>query len=436
MARQKQNDEARSNGSRPQLSGALATGVRDLPRNASWLVAKALTPLSAPREKVKDAGGEAVDKVRSTGAVVKDALPGTGDSVELRLKRAHAAADQAKDAEDQSVSSAREADRLAKEAERAEAEKEQRLEQTRAQQQAEADARGARGRAGGRTSRRRGACRCPGPRRQGGGARSPSRARGTRTASVGRPPRHSEQAEQDFARATERLAEARRLSDEATKAAQDAAAEAQREADRLNGAARTRKREAASSVTAARQAQKRTETAARKKVVRHDEQEGQRLGNGEARGAAQEGAAGAGRGAGRRRALEHDQGPAGARVALTRPPPPQRRSTTCSGRRAPGNVSPSRCRAPSASRRSSPAWPPSARHLAMTMASAAVSALRQTRGDPLMLGRLAVFGVGYVIGTRAGRERYETIRVAATALAARLEDYSRGDRGSAPTTRP
>ena len=59
-----------------------------------------------------------------------------------------------------------------------------------------------------------------------------------------------------------------------------------------------------------------------------------------------------------------------------------------------------------------------------------------TRRDPLMLGRLAVFGVGYVIGTRAGRERYETIRVAATALAARLEDYSRGDRGSAPTTRP
>ena len=50
-----------------------------------------------------------------------------------------------------------------------------------------------------------------------------------------------------------------------------------------------------------------------------------------------------------------------------------------------------------------------------------------------MLGRLAVFGVGYVIGTRAGRERYETIRVAATRLAAQLENSSRGgppgDRG-------
>ena len=60
-----------------------------------------------------------------------------------------------------------------------------------------------------------------------------------------------------------------------------------------------------------------------------------------------------------------------------------------------------------------------------------------------MLGRLAVFGVGYVIGTRAGRERYETIRVAATKVAAQLESYSRGgaaglergDRGPAPTPR-
>jgi hypothetical protein len=57
-----------------------------------------------------------------------------------------------------------------------------------------------------------------------------------------------------------------------------------------------------------------------------------------------------------------------------------------------------------------------------------------------MLGRLAVFGVGYVIGTRAGRERYDTIRSVATWLVGRLEDRARtsaeslgqGDRG--PTT--
>jgi hypothetical protein len=59
-----------------------------------------------------------------------------------------------------------------------------------------------------------------------------------------------------------------------------------------------------------------------------------------------------------------------------------------------------------------------------------------------MVRRLAVFGVGYVLGARAGRERYDTIRVTATKLAARLEDYARGSdkrpsggsRGSAPRT--
>ena len=61
-----------------------------------------------------------------------------------------------------------------------------------------------------------------------------------------------------------------------------------------------------------------------------------------------------------------------------------------------------------------------------------------------MLGRLAVFGVGYVIGTRAGRERYDTIRSVATSLVGRLEDRARDsaeglgqdDRGPATTSKP
>ncbi len=43
-----------------------------------------------------------------------------------------------------------------------------------------------------------------------------------------------------------------------------------------------------------------------------------------------------------------------------------------------------------------------------------------------MLGRLAAFGVGYVLGTRAGKERYETISAAASKMAGRLEAYSQG----------
>jgi hypothetical protein len=37
---------------------------------------------------------------------------------------------------------------------------------------------------------------------------------------------------------------------------------------------------------------------------------------------------------------------------------------------------------------------------------------------------LAVFGVGYVLGTRAGRERYEQIVGAAQNASKRLEEYS------------
>lgn len=49
----------------------------------------------------------------------------------------------------------------------------------------------------------------------------------------------------------------------------------------------------------------------------------------------------------------------------------------------------------------------------------------------MILGRLAVFGIGYLLGTKAGRERYDQIR-AAQGAAQRLEDYSnRTGRGTA-----
>jgi len=52
-----------------------------------------------------------------------------------------------------------------------------------------------------------------------------------------------------------------------------------------------------------------------------------------------------------------------------------------------------------------------------------------------MLGRLTAFGIGYVLGTRAGRGRYDTISAAASKMAGRLEAYSQGqppgDRASA-----
>jgi hypothetical protein len=48
------------------------------------------------------------------------------------------------------------------------------------------------------------------------------------------------------------------------------------------------------------------------------------------------------------------------------------------------------------------------------------------------LGALGALAVGYVLGTRAGRERYEQIRRAASRAAERLESY--GSTGTLATT--
>ena len=48
-----------------------------------------------------------------------------------------------------------------------------------------------------------------------------------------------------------------------------------------------------------------------------------------------------------------------------------------------------------------------------------------TEKSIVKLRSLAIFGVGYVLGTRAGRERYEQVIEAAQSASKRLEDYSR-----------
>ena len=48
----------------------------------------------------------------------------------------------------------------------------------------------------------------------------------------------------------------------------------------------------------------------------------------------------------------------------------------------------------------------------------------------MKLSRIAIFGVGYVLGTRAGHERYEQIVQAAQRASQRLEDYFDGGRQS------
>jgi len=67
------------------------TGLREMPSNAVWLLSQALKPAEA----VGDAAAGARDQGRKWTAAVVDAAP-VGDSVEIRARRAHEAAERAR----------------------------------------------------------------------------------------------------------------------------------------------------------------------------------------------------------------------------------------------------------------------------------------------------------------------------------------------------
>ena len=226
------------------MIGALATGAKDMPRNASWLAAKALSPLSngkaAPKATMPTGIRDStVDAVRATTALVKDSLPGT-DSVEARIKRAHAAVDAAREVERRAVAATERADALATEVTEAEQEAARRVESARAESQAEADRRVEEFRAEQQARVEKHVAEVE--------DKAQDDVQRRRTEAT----RARESAEAELAAATEQLAAARQLSDEATRAAQQAADEAQQEADRLVGEARDTRREARKPVAAAR----------------------------------------------------------------------------------------------------------------------------------------------------------------------------------------
>jgi len=94
------------------ISAQAATGVKDLPRNGAWVLSRIV---GAPNDGASP-GGAATDTVRKVTAAVIDTMPGSRDSVEVRLKRAHAAVEQAKHAEQEALAEARAADARAEEA--------------------------------------------------------------------------------------------------------------------------------------------------------------------------------------------------------------------------------------------------------------------------------------------------------------------------------
>jgi colicin import membrane protein len=237
-----------SKGSSRGLSSVLARGVTELPRNASWLLSKALSPVGeakgAPGGTKKNAvanasstpGNGIMDTMRAAGATVKDVLPGSGDSVELRLQRARAAADKAREAENRAVQSAEEAKAKANEAKTiAERDKvlvrDVRRDQAKQVEQRVAEARRA---ADAHVEDERAAAQSEADKviadEEAQAQERLEKARDDAAAA-------QEQARAELSEATSRLAEARHLADEATAAAKAAAEAAHQQAEELASSA-------------------------------------------------------------------------------------------------------------------------------------------------------------------------------------------------------
>ena len=106
------------------LSRQAVTGLKDLPRNGAWLLSKALTAPSSMSGVVTDGIS---DEMRRTAIAVADAIPGAGEPVELRLKRAEAAIARAKAAEQAALADAQNANVLADRARTLDQERRERL---------------------------------------------------------------------------------------------------------------------------------------------------------------------------------------------------------------------------------------------------------------------------------------------------------------------
>lgn len=90
------------------LSERTRTGLREMPSNAAWLVSRVLKPADAVGTAAESATAAAREQGRKVRAAVVDAAPVGGDSVDIRMKRAHDASERAREAEDRAVEAARE----------------------------------------------------------------------------------------------------------------------------------------------------------------------------------------------------------------------------------------------------------------------------------------------------------------------------------------
>lgn len=235
---------------RPRLVRTLATGVKDMPHNASWLLVKAMSSGDDAKGASHGEGPNGVvDSVKHVGSTIKGVLPG-GDSVEARLSRARAAADRATEDEQAALEAAKRAHDLTVEADDLNAREQARLKEVKDEQ-----ARLVRERLS--DARKRADEEVAQEKQEAEEAaadvlsqeRTSSEERVTQAREAAQEAQR--QAEERYRLATERLAEAQQLADEAAAAANEAADQARLQAEQLAASARRDADDAAAAVSRA-----------------------------------------------------------------------------------------------------------------------------------------------------------------------------------------
>lgn len=223
-----------------RLLKMVVAGVKDLPRNTSWLLSNALRPVGAAQEEARATmnatGHGLVDKVRSATVSVKEAIPGSVDSVELRLQRARAAAERAREAEDHAVQLAADASAradFAKEVAERDSAQLRDFESDRAKA-VELRVEEARSIADAQVEEARSAAQSDAEQAI---EREKDEARQRLQKARDEAEAAQDKAQTELSRATALLTEARKLADEATEAAQAAADEAHQQAEQLASSA-------------------------------------------------------------------------------------------------------------------------------------------------------------------------------------------------------
>jgi hypothetical protein len=212
------------------------TGLKDLPRNASWLLSKGLRPVSdaagETASAVEGAAENVTDKARTAGSKAKNVLPSSAESVERRVQRAHDAAQSAQEAEERALQAAESAKARSTAVKEMSQEFERSVKELRAEQNAVVAERVA-------DARRRADAQVEAE--QQAANEDAQRIIERRTAETGRRLQKAREeaeaaqadAKSQLAKATELLGEARRLSDEAEAAARSMVEEAHRQVRRL-----------------------------------------------------------------------------------------------------------------------------------------------------------------------------------------------------------